>query len=111
MKETIGQRLFKIRSAWGDGRDPETLDDFAARVKKKTGVSYNPVTLSLLERMKRKWRVADVEAFAAVDKLNRGRAWLAGWDIAAAERPPVGTRHPNPRDGNPSTASRKAEGA
>jgi len=80
MPETIGERLFKIREACGDSRrDPETLDDFAERVRKKTGKAYNPVTLSLLERMKRKWQVVDVEAFAAVDPLNRGRLWLAGW--------------------------------
>lgn len=87
MTETIGERLFKIRAACGKGeRDPETLDDFAVRVAKATGVSYNPVTLSLLERGKRHWRVADVEAFARVDPLNRGKEWLAFGDEAEQPR-------------------------
>ncbi len=96
MSETIGERLFKIRAACGSsGRDPETLDDFAERVRKKTGKSYNPVTLSLLERMKRGWRVADVENFAAVDPLKRGRSWLAGWPDGAASL--VGQEETDPR--------------
>lgn len=81
MTETIGERLFKIRAACGRGeRDPETLDDFAVRVAEATGVRYNPVTLSLLERGKRHWRVRDVETFAQIDPLHRGREWLAFGD-------------------------------
>ncbi len=98
MTETIGNRLYKIRAACGTERDPETLDDFAARVRKKTGKSYNPVTLSLLERMKRGWRVVDIEHFAAVDPLKRGRVWLAGWsESAAAQSSLVGTEVEDPR--------------
>jgi hypothetical protein len=69
-----GHRLFQIRLACGDGvRSPESLRKFAERVEKETGVRYDPMTISLLERMKQGWRLEDVRAFAAVDPLER--AW------------------------------------
>ncbi len=97
MSETIGERLYQIRAACGTAREPETLDDFAERVRKKTGKAYNPVTLSLLERMKRGWRVVDIEHFAAVDPLKRGRMWLAGWENNGAASL-VGQEATDPRD-------------
>ncbi len=96
MSETIGERLFKIRAACGSSREPETLDDFAERVRKKTGKSYNPVTLSLLERMKRGWHVVDVENFAAVDPKQRGPAWLAWGKETSAVDPKIGPALPEP---------------
>lgn len=84
LDEEIGARLFKIRAACGRGeRDPETLELFAARVKRVTGVDYNPVTLSTLERGKRRWLVGDVFTFARVDPMKRGTGWLAGTDMQA----------------------------
>lgn len=81
---TPGARLYAVRLACGDGfRKAETLEDFSARVQKKTGKYYDPATLSLLERMKQQWKLEDVETFAAVDPLRRGRAWLATFDGSA----------------------------
>lgn len=78
MAETSGDRLYLIRLACGDGlRTAEPLEAFAKRVKKATGVSYSPMTLSLLERMKQKWKVEDARVLAAVDPLKRGPAWLS----------------------------------
>lgn len=74
---TPGQRLYLIRLACGDGvREPETQEDFVARVKRRTKQAYSAMTLSNLERMKQRWKLEDVEAFAAVDPLNRGVGWL-----------------------------------
>lgn len=76
--ETTGDRLYAIRLACGDGRrKAESQKDFSARVKKRTGVYYDPATISLLERMEQIWKLEDVEAFAAVDPLKREPAWLA----------------------------------
>ena len=88
--DTAGKRLFQIRAACGNGeRDPESMKAFAERVKAETGKVYDPSTISLLERDKQKWRLEDVCAFAAVDPLNRGRAWLSAFDdlSAPAEQP------------------------
>lgn len=75
--ETPGSRLFKIRVACGTERKPESLRDFARRVFHQTGQSYDPTTISLLERMEQGWRLDDVRAFAAVDPLERGEVWLS----------------------------------
>ncbi len=81
MTETVGDRLFLVRLAWGDGvRKPESLKSFSARVKRATKQHYDPMTLSLLERMKQTWKLEDVEAFVTVDRLKRTREWLA-WGI------------------------------
>lgn len=77
---TIGQRLYLIRLACGDGvRRPEPAADFSARVERATGKRYDQATISRLETGGRNWLVEDVDAFAAVDPLTRGRAWLAGY--------------------------------
>jgi hypothetical protein len=81
VSETPGARLYRIRLACGDGtRKPEPLDAFAERVRQATGAVYDPSTVSLLERMKQKWRLDDVRAFAAVDPLGRGEVWLSALD-------------------------------
>lgn len=78
MEGTPGSRLYLIRLACGDGvRTAESLAEFAKRVKRRTKMDYDPSTISLLERMKQKWKLDDVHAFAAVDPLGRGEAWLA----------------------------------
>jgi hypothetical protein len=78
MSETAGKRLYQVRLACGDGsRKAEPLDAFAARVREITGADYDPSTISLLERMKQKWRLEDVKNFAAVDPLERGEVWLS----------------------------------
>jgi hypothetical protein len=105
MTETPGQRLYRIRLACGDGvRNAESLKAFAARVRRKTKQSYSAMTLSLLERMEQNWKLADVEAFAAVDPLHRGRVWLAGWEEALAAEPEIGPALTEP----PATTHRPA---
>lgn len=75
--ETPGDRLFLIRAACGSTREPESLKNFALRVFRVAAVAYDPTTLSLLERMKQKWRLEDVQAIAKADPLNRGEIWLS----------------------------------
>lgn len=76
-----GKRLYLIRLACGDGvRTAEPMAAFAKRVKAATGKTYDQSTISLLERDMQKWRLEDARAFAAVDPLHRGPAWLSGFD-------------------------------
>ena len=83
---TPGDRLFLIRLSYGDGvRKAESLDQFAARVEKRTGERYDPATISLLERNKQKWRLEDAEIFSQLDKEGRGAAWLAFGPIVEDE--------------------------
>lgn len=58
------------------------MRDFVQRVKKVTGEDYDPSTVSMLERDAQGWRLKDMNAFAAVDPLQRGGAWL-GFGVAA----------------------------
>lgn len=75
---TPGKRLYLIRLACGDGhRTAEPLVKFVARVKRLSGESYDPATISLLERDKQGWRLKDFEALAAADPMKRGAPWLA----------------------------------
>jgi hypothetical protein len=91
MADSVGQRLFLIRLACGDGvRKAEPLPEFAERVQRGTGQAYHPSTISLLERMKQGWRLDDVRAFAAVDPLKRGAAWLSALDVEIALTPAKG---------------------
>jgi hypothetical protein len=84
MSETVGWRLFLIRAACGEGeRDPESIAAFVKRVQRITGAKYQESTISLLERMKQKWRLVDVDNFARADPLRRGPVWLAYGDSAS----------------------------
>lgn len=75
--DSPGKRLYLIRLACGDGlRRPESMRDFVLRVKKATGEAYDPSTVSMLERDAQGWRLKDMNAFASVDPLKRGGAWL-----------------------------------
>lgn len=77
---TPGERLYLIRLACGDGvRKPESAADFSERVRKATGKRYDQATISRLETGGRNWLLEDIDAFAAVDPEQRGRAWLAGY--------------------------------
>lgn len=81
MAETSGDRLFKVRLACGDGaRTPESLRAFSDRVFAVTKVRYDPMTLSLLERMKQGWKLEDARTLAMVDPLKRGAGWLSALD-------------------------------
>jgi hypothetical protein len=79
--ESPGSRLYDIRLACGDGRrDPMPLAKFSVLVKDKTGVYYDPATLSLLERMKQGWRWEDIDVLARADPQQRGRVWLSAFE-------------------------------
>lgn len=93
-KEGAGDRLFLIRLACGGGGRPEAIEEFAERVKSATKAHYDPATISRLERGKQRWKLSDVEAFAAVDPLRRGNNWLA-W--GAPEAPPLPPETIKPR--------------
>lgn len=76
--DTPGKRLYLIRLALGDGfKSPLPADQFVARVKKATGVEYDPSTISRLENGQRRWLLEDAKPLAAVDPLRRGEIWLA----------------------------------
>lgn len=106
MAETPGNRLYMIRLACGDGvREPESLEDFAERVRRKTKRKFLPMTLSLLERDKQKWLVEYSETFAKVDPLKRGPAWISHGPAEEVE-PEETTEKPNG-----SAATRRAKGA
>ena len=76
--ETPGIRLYLIRLACGDGvRHAERAEEFLERVRKKTGQEIHPSVLSRLEGGRRRLQLDEAEAFAAVDPLKRGPAWLA----------------------------------
>lgn len=78
--DSPGGRLFDIRLACGDGRrDPEPLKEFSDRIKRETGVYFDPAKLSLLERMQQGWKWEDIDTLARVDPLKRGRAWLSAF--------------------------------
>lgn len=78
MTDTPGDRLYEVRLACGDGRRrAEPISQFVQRVERATGRKYHAATISMLERNEQKWRLEDVRAFAAVDPLNRGEAWLS----------------------------------
>lgn len=78
--ESPGSRLYDIRLACGDGRrDPMPLKEFSDRIEERTGVYYDPATLSLLERMKQGWRWEDIDTLARVDPQGRGRVWLSAY--------------------------------
>jgi hypothetical protein len=100
MNETVGQRLYRIRLACGDGvRAPESIREFTKRVLRVTGVRYHDAAISLLERMQQGWRLDDVSTFAQVDPLHRGPVWLAYGDSAgeAINHGPAGeTQHVAP---------------
>ncbi len=89
--ETPGTRLYLIRLACGDGqRKPLSQAAFANLVLDKTGVWYDPSTISLLERMEQGWTLEDLDTFAAVDPKRRGPVWLAWGDDVEVPRPPTG---------------------
>lgn len=95
---TPGKRLYLIRLACGDGaRTAETLEKFAERVKRETGETYYANALSLLERDIQNWRLSDATTLAKVDPKERGRVWLAAFDVEeqqAVKLRPVGTIDP-----------------
>lgn len=75
---TFSERLFDIRARLGDGpRKPLPFRELDDLVFSKTGRRIHASELSRMETGKRLPLIQDVEALAAVDPENRGRAWLA----------------------------------
>lgn len=78
MADTIGDRVYAIRLARGDGkRSPMPLRAFAELVRDVGGKWVDPSTLSLIERDMQRASIEDIEAIAAADPEHRGRSWLA----------------------------------
>lgn len=78
MADTIGDRVYAIRLARGDGkRSPMPLRAFAELVRDAGGKWVDPSTLSLIERDMQRASIDDIEAIAAADPEHRGRSWLA----------------------------------
>lgn len=87
MKEdTPAQRAYSVRLALGDGwKVPLPMAAFAALLSKQPGAGrYDSSVVSRLESGARKLTLVDAAAYAAVDPLKRGRAWVA-WGPAVAE--------------------------
>ncbi|NUO62683.1 MAG: helix-turn-helix transcriptional regulator [Gemmatimonadaceae bacterium] len=83
MSETVGQRVYLIRSALGpDVRTELSLREFAELLNRVSGKSFDPSELSKMERGKRGVSLDDVAVIASVDPERRGRYWLA-WGAEA----------------------------
>lgn len=76
--DSIGNRIFKVRLALGDGlRKPLSMRKFVALVERETGRKIHASELSGIERGKRTEVAAnDAMAIADVDPLERGVEWL-----------------------------------
>jgi transcriptional regulator with XRE-family HTH domain len=72
---TIGQRVYLVRLACGDGiRKAMPMREFAEVV------GFHPSRISDIENNKSKPSLDEVEALAHVDPLDRGRSWIAWGD-------------------------------
>ena len=72
---TVGQRVYLVRLACGDGvRKAMPMREFAQLV----GLHLSRI--SDIENGKSKPGLDEVERLADGDPLKRGKAWLAGWD-------------------------------
>ena len=79
--ETIGDRIYAIRRALGpDARTELSLREFARRLHEVSGRKFYDIELSKMERGKRGYSIADLEAIAQLDPLNRGPWWIA-WGV------------------------------
>lgn len=76
---TFAARLFDIRCRLSPegARKPLSLRALDDLIAEKTGRRIHASELSRIETGKRPPHIVDVEAIAAVDPLQRGRAWLA----------------------------------
>lgn len=90
MEGYVGNRIFLVRLALGDGRrKPLAMSRLAELLNKRPerAKKYSSSKLSLLETNKQRADLDDIAVIAAVDPLQRGKAWLAGW--TQADVPPV----------------------
>lgn len=85
--------MYLIRLALGDGvKNPLPLIEFAALIKKRRRVTYDPSAISRMENGERKVTVEDIETIAPLDPKQRGRPWLAGWDDDDLTNPATATK-------------------
>jgi transcriptional regulator with XRE-family HTH domain len=82
---TVGQRVYLVRLACGDGvRKAMPMREFAEMA------GFHTSRISDIENDKSKPGLEEVEALAAVDPLKRGPSWLAGWgEPQMREAPPA----------------------
>jgi hypothetical protein len=90
---TVGQRVYLVRLACGDGvRKAMPMREFADLLSGEgEGETFHPSRLSDIENDKSPPSIEEIRRIAAVDPGHRGRAWLA-WGIAdegKSEAPPV----------------------
>lgn len=75
---TVGQRVYLVRLACGDGvRKAEPMREFAERLSDE-GRPFYASRISDIENDNSQPTLEEVDRIAAVDPLNRGRDWL-GW--------------------------------
>lgn len=90
--DTVGARIFAVRSVMprGDRLAVMSREAFAALVAKRLGVGVSTGALADWEKGRTEPSLAVLTAVAALDPLQRGRAWLAFGEEprAAAAAPP-----------------------
>lgn len=77
---TLGQRIFQVRLALGDGvRKPLSMRDFAALLSRTAGREppYSVSFISRWENGESEPRLDELVLIAHVDPLRRGAPWLA----------------------------------
>ena len=85
MAESVGQRVYLVRLALGDGvRDAMPMRQFADLLHIVSGETYSASTISDIETGKRRVTLEDVATIAATDPLHRGREWLAWGTVSGA---------------------------
>jgi transcriptional regulator with XRE-family HTH domain len=91
-KQSIGERVYEIRSALGpDARHEMSQKAFAelvnatakrAKIKIATFVDS---TITRIEKGERRLQVEEIELIASMDPLKRGKTWLAFGEAGGAE--------------------------
>lgn len=82
MTDTPEKRAYAVRLACGDGwKNAMPMADFATLLNKKSkGAAYDSAKISRIESGGRTFTIADAKAYAAVDPMRRGAAWVAMLD-------------------------------
>jgi len=100
---TVGQRVYLVRLALGDGvRKALPMREFSELLSSHDD-AFHASRISDIENDKSAPSLEEVRRIAAVDPLRRGKVWLAGWDDewegdqGAHPNPPQPTEPPIPR--------------
>ena len=87
--DTPAKRAYLIRLACGDGfKSPEPMAAFAVRLTRQKRGAWDSGKVSRVESGDRKLTLDDVDTYAAVDPLKRGKSWLAFGETAAPAQLP-----------------------